>query len=932
MDNREILKECIGGYDREKILLYFGRACPKFRTVSDNYGRYLAGSAGFVKDLNKIGEAEFDETQRVIVIEGQTAKEFSGSTGKKKQYDLARDILRKENYDAGIFIFYDSIGNFRFSLVHALYSGKKRNFSNFRRYTYLVLKNRPNKTFLNQIGKADFSSVDKMLEAFSIEAVSKEFYNGFQPKFENIADAIQSDGTLDDESRRNFALLFVIRIIFLGFIQKKGWLGENAEFIRDLWKEYKDGSNKKNRFYREWLEPVFFTALNSPPEKKSDMSDYSFSEKIKRILNSAPFLNGGIFTRNKDVDKAGMFIPDKEIEDFFEFLFQYNFTIEENNLYDEELELNPEFLGIIFEQLVNKENGAVYTPRTEVDFMCRIALTKWLEKNSSSEKRDILHLFFREGGKGKEHDKDQKSGDFSPRQREELIKLLENITVCDPAAGSGAFEVGMLHVLNEILEELYGKKNAPENELKKAAFKRKKNIIANSLYGVEVKKWAVWINHLRLWLTLFIDMPDEFKNSEKPLLPSLNFKIRCGDSLVQKLGTKPFPVHGHAELSPAIKLKITELKKMKLNYFNNTGVKQEIIKRREKALFMQIMDEEINRLNLSLAGNIGAGKKQLSIFSDGIDESSGKQMNITDALREKTENQIEEIEKQKHSLSSNHPLIWNIEFPGIFFDNGGFDIIIGNPPYVRQEVINDPTGKLLPNEYKKELRNMVRLDFPKHFPQKKKIDGKSDLYTFFYIRSLRILNPDGVHCFICSNSWLDVGYGAWLQEFLLKNVPMHYIIDNQAKRSFASADVNTIISVSGAPKSRLNMKEHSVKFAAFKKPFEEAVFTENLLEIEKAQDIVSNEVFRVYPVSNRKLFDEGAEYENETQKTLGAADYVGDKWGGKYLRAPDIFFTILKKGKDKLVKLKDVAKVRRGFTTGCNEFFYVEDVTDLIEE
>ena len=457
-------------------------------------------------------------------------------------------------------------------------------------------------------------------------------------------------------------------------------------------------------------------------------------------------------------------------------------------------------------------------------------------------------------------------------------------------------------------------------------------MIANALYGVEVKEWAVWINHLRLWLTLFIDMPDEFKTSEKPLLPSLNFKIRCGDSLVQKLGTKPFPVHGHAELSQTLKLKITELKKIKLDYFNNSGVKQEIIKQMEKNLFKLIMNEEIKRLKSTLAGNIFNEDTQLSMFADGIDEYSEKQLSISDAYKKKIETQIAEIETQKKSLSAEHPMIWNIEFPGIFFDNGGFDIIIGNPPYVRQEKIEDPTGKLSASEYKKELQDMVRLDFPKHFPPKKKINAQSDLYTFFYIRSLHLLNPNGIHCFICSNSWLDVGYGAWLQEFMLKNVPMHYIIDNHSRRSFASADVNTIISVVGAPQSRLNMKDYTVKFVAFKRPFDEAIFTENLLEIEEAEDIVSNDIFRVYPVSSRKLFDEGAEYEDETQKTLGAADYVGDKWGGKYLRAPDIFFTILKKGKDKLVKLGDIAQVRFGIKTGCNEFFYVEDVTDLIED
>ena len=165
-------------------------------------------------------------------------------------------------------------------------------------------------------------------------------------------------------------------------------------------------------------------------------------------------------------------------------------------------------------------------------------------------------------------------------------------------------------------------------------------------------------------------------------------------------------------------------------------------------------------------------------------------------------------------------------------DKGGFDIIIGNPPYVRQEEIEDPTGKVKDKkEYKKYLQEMVRLDFPDAFPPKKKIDGKSDLYTYFYIRGLRLLNESGIHTFICSNSWLDVGYGIWLQEFLLRHAPVELIIDNHAKRSFEAAEVNTIISIIHAPQKNFD-KNRLVRFVAFKQPFEEVVYTETLLEIE----------------------------------------------------------------------------------------------------
>jgi len=276
-----------------------------------------------------------------------------------------------------------------------------------------------------------------------------------------------------------------------------------------------------------------------------------------------------------------------------------------------------------------------------------------------------------------------------------------------------------------------------------------------------------------------------------------------------------------------------------------------------------------------------------------------------------------------------HPLIWNIEFAEVFYEKSGFDIIIGNPPYVRQEDIGDPYGNLQPKDYKAAMQQIIRDEYPDYFRKKEPIDGKSDLYAYFYLKTLRLLNPQGVHCFICSNSWLDVGYGVWMQKFMLNHCRVHFVIDNHAIRSFANADVNTIISVMDAPvKNRKTLDStFEYKFVAFKKPFEEVIFSDNLIAIDNQQGaILNNEAFRSYPVSIKDLLEEGSEYEENKEMDTGV--YVGDKWGGKYLRAPDIFFTILEKGKDKFVRLGTIAEVKFGIKTGCNEFFYLtkEDV------
>jgi len=290
-------------------------------------------------------------------------------------------------------------------------------------------------------------------------------------------------------------------------------------------------------------------------------------------------------------------------------------------------------------------------------------------------------------------------------------------------------------------------------------------------------------------------------------------------------------------------------------------------------------------------------------------------LQLDDKKKEQLREEINNLEVELKSFKDEHPLVWNIEFAEIFYDKNGFDIIIGNPPYVRQESITDPDKKVNPTEYKALLRQTVYEEYPSHFfvrkdksKLKKKIDGRSDLYTFFYLKSLKLLNENGVHTFICSNSWLDVGYGKWLQQFILDNCKLHFVIDNQSTRSFASADVNTIITVLDSPLKNLEAS-HNAKFIVFKRPFEEILNTENLLLNEYAETITKDDDFRVYPITYKELYEEGTVYKNDTEKKLGQGTYEGDKWGGKYLRAPDIFFTILERGKDKFDKLENLSTV-----------------------
>lgn len=941
MEQRALITELASSFSIDLLRRFFREASDKYKPDESDLSSSIINNNESIKKLLKIGHIEksllkigqidFDEVQQLIIVAGKLEGELTSRTSRALQYKIGKEILKKQLCEAGIFVFYDEAGNFRFSLITAIYLGHKREFSYYRRYTYFVSPILTNKTFYQQIGKADFTSIETIQKAFSIEAVTNDFYGEFEPKFKMLAKAVKGD-KVNEEIKQNFALLFAIRLIFIGFVQKRGWLGKK-DFILSFWQEYRTGKNTSNTFYKRWLEPLFFEALNTPPGHKVMFGNNEFCSETEDILQMAPYLNGELFKRIKDVDDRGLYLLDDVIEIFIDFLFQYNFTIEENNRYDEELELNPEFLGIIFERLVNKEDGAVYTPRIEVDFMCRLALVKWLEKSSACRLADLYYLFFREEDADKQIgdiSNNSKDIDFSSEDISELCRLLENVKICDPAAGSGAFEVGMLQVLSEALQYLQCHPSTPTEALVKDNFTLKKELIANCLYGVEVKQWAVWINQLRLWLTLFIDMPDEYKNSFEPLLPSLNFKICCGDSLVQQIAGKTFPIEEHAGLSSTIKRKITELKKDKVDFFYNRIRNEILIKQKELQVFRDILDEEImKRENTILFYKKKENYSQDSIFGEATENKQKRKTVYDQDMLDALETEIEALREQKSMLKSEYPFIWNIEFAEVFFQDNknrqGFDIIIGNPPYVRQEGISDPNSNMQPSAYKAALIEMAKSDY-EYFSKDKKIDGRSDLYTFFFLRSLKLLNPNGTHCFICSNSWLDAGYGVWLQEFLLNNVSMQFIIDNHAKRSFASADVNTVISVFDAPGSIKTKSKKPVKFVAFKKPFEDVVYTEVLLEIETTNEVFRNENFRLYPISTEQLLNDGCDLEgNNTLSNSGKQKYIGDKWGGKYLKAPDIFLTIMKKTENKFEKLGDVADIRFGIKSGCNDFFYLSN-------
>ena len=687
------------------------------------------------------------------------------------------------------------------------------------------------RTASERIAMLDAESLDSPLEiqsrhdkAFDVEAVANEFFKGYQSVFQRLQEDLTSQ-TQDRQWAHDYALQFLNRCMFLYFIQRKGWLDDDTDFLRTFWESYQTTDQPVNSFADHWLNVLFFRAFNNKPHG----GHRYFPDTIRKALASAPYLNGGLFTEN-DLDNQHDFqISDSRFKSIFNFLESYNFTIAEDSPLDQEVAVDPEMIGKVYESLVNVSEetdeqgdaGIFYTPRTEIDLMCRLALVDSLTNHLGEEHKSALYEAVFAFESEEKADADQKLEGRNLWNR--LDECLKGLAVVDPACGSGSFLVGMLHILDDLQDR--ANRVLGYDQL---SFDRKKAIIGKNLYGVDVMEWACHVAELRLWLSLAIDADiprAELQLRIEPLLPHFSFNIRCGNSLLQEIGGMNL-VQIRADFSgipKSLKIRTTRLKNEKLKFFSNDKTcryrsKQEL-EQEELNLFRDLVDTHAEDV-----------KKQIDDLKELINDLKAQQMTIEGTIDETTRQKLnrQEIEwsKQIEVLTIDHdrlveargalanaptsPFVWDIAFVEIFSDDKrGFDIVIGNPPYVRQENIADPKlpreeGAIPDNKkaYKTKLARAVYQAFPRFFGYKRekdikpdnpasavshKLDAKSDLYIYFYFHALSLLNPKGSFCFITSNSWLDVGYGKDLQEFLLKHCHIKQIIDNQSRRSFASA-------------------------------------------------------------------------------------------------------------------------------------------------
>ena len=780
--------------------------------------------------------------------------------------------------------------------------------------------------------------------AFDVDAVTAQFFADYQRVFRNLQTELETQ-TADKKWAHDAAQQFLSRCLFLYFIQRKRWLGNDTDFLRTFWHAYQNAIPPADTFVDKWLNVLFFAAFN----QKFHGGYRYFPNDIRETLQHAPYLNGGLFRENEWDTEYATTIPDALWHDIFHFFEGYNFTIAEDTPLEQEVAVDPEMIGKVYESLVSVsaetdergDAGIFYTPRIEIDMMCRLALVDNLANHiGEAHKHQLYEALFT-------FDETEKAAADAQltEQWAAIAAHLNRLTVLDPACGSGSFLVGMLHILDDLGERAARHLGAAAT----SRFERRKAIIGKNLYGVDVMPWACKVAELRLWLALIIETEistAELQIREEPLLPDFSFNIRHGDSLVQDIGGMNLAqIRALGSGVPTdIKRKIETLQTEKLKFYHNererTYREKADVQRAENALFRETLQSQESQILEGIAGLqewLEDPAEQLML--DGIEKPQAAQLDL--ATRQKQQElalqqaNLNDLQRARHALTSDAvpPFVWDIAFVEIFKQYGGFDIVIENPPYVRQESIADPT---LPRPeittenkkaYKAKLARSVYQAFPEFFgyqPLKDKVrhklDAKNDLYVYFYFHGLSLLNPRGTFCTITSNSWLDVGYGKDLQEFLLKQCHLKMVLENSVKRSFKGVNINTVIALISAPeKNRDAALQNKVRFVNFTVPFEAILDPVIFYEIEIAKAHVSTPEHRIRPVPQAAMFASG---QNET------AVYAGDKWGAKYLRAPDIYWHLLEKGRGKLVRVEDAAeKVRRGVTTGANKFFVLDRET-----
>lgn len=720
--------------------------------------------------------------------------EFRTKSKRDPRITLTREVvsLMKKygcNQNALVVFYSNESHNWRLSLITTDYEivndKVKPLYSNPRRFSFRLgaeCKAHTPQTMLFKKGPINkhtengktLTAIEDLKSRFALEVVSKQFFNEYKVFYEDFVQYITGNRYIKNGSKgkyerksvskentkifsqfkkiadgdydlackyvRDYIKKFMGRLVFLQFLQKKGWLGVeendswgsgNKNFLLDLFSSTKH----KNDFLKKVLEPLFFGMLNTDLRDRKKLFnskewDVSLLDDFKQI----PYLNGGLFeddildsidikfpkemfsnpakaekerTFNDKKDWIKEPYPFTESCGLLDFFARYNFTIDETDPTDMEIGVEPEMLGKIFENLLedNKDKGAFYTPKEIVQYMCRESLIAYLGDNDKIRTLVTTHV-----------------SDFNDTEKKELIKNLKTVKVCDPAVGSEAFPMGMLN-------ELFACRVAlGENE---DAAEIKKQIVRENIYGVDIEKGAVDIARLRFWLAIIVD-------EKEPIpLPNLDYKIMQGNSLLESYEG----------------IDLSNLTKSSDELFDNDEI-------------IQQLREAVDGF-YSPSDHIAKAKIRNQIREKVIQLLKDRQ------LPPATIKKLESID-----LHSNSDFfLWHTWFSNVFNrpNKNGFDIVIGNPPYIDSETM---TNNGL--EWERKLLQSIF----------KNLSGNWDIYMAFFELGLSI---GSIVSFITPDKWLSKGFGLKFRENQLRN--RLSIITRAGSKIFENATVDAIITL-----------------------------------------------------------------------------------------------------------------------------------------
>lgn len=698
------------------------------------------------KQCLSLGNYEVDEYTKIGIFEVELNEKVNITRNRVALRNLIKDITKQVSGAMVVFVQGDK---WRFSYI------SKRKIKNKdtneiqdketapKRYTYLFGKNEKALTasirFDRLIQKQrenifQFLTLNDFEEAFSVEKLSKEFFKNYKDTYEDFVQfltgkrygkqgnkyveqvihepnwQLTSLFNKDEKQARDFCKRMMGRIVFLYFIQKKGWLavaqnknwGEgNPDYMFDLFNK----SKHKADFYHEELVPLFFKTLNNPD-----------SENPKHAFRF-PYLNGGLFDDSHDKKYNKLHLPETVFKNLFETFNNFNFTVYEDAPDEHTVAVDPEMLGHIFENLLedNKDKGAFYTPKEIVHYMCKESLNAYLLANdelqfaeNETAKKTIEHIIQQQ-----ELSSDEKQ--YAEKNAYKIIDALEKVKICDPAIGSGAFPMGLLQEIFNAqiyLQELKGfKKGITDAQIKK-------HIIEESIYGVDIDAGAVDIARLRFWLSLVVD-----EQVPQPL-PNLDFKIVCANTLIPLGELKGDLGNTH--------LIAKELEGVRHDYF--TASLED-----KKAL-----EVKFNKLQRKLISTMleWATKDDAVVYQ-----------------------KLLEFNPFEDASCSWFDMWW------MFGIEDGFDIVIGNPPYVDIKALQPEYVKTLFKNYSTAINRI-------------------NLYSIFIQKGYSLLKEKGTLAFIVPNSLLLNDSYSKIRKLILNDVQQIIKLPDSI---FENAVVETII-------------------------------------------------------------------------------------------------------------------------------------------